>query len=538
MFMSESVSLRKRFVLYIISAIATLLALSLVLLNLFGVLNFGRHRLRETLDYRVDSCSSKIEHDLDHLAAYAISFAKQLEGGLHQYLTDSGISFEELKDQTDALNRLQNRLYDTVYLNMQLSPSSGAFYLLDTTVNSDSSESFYNGIYLKYINIYSENTVNNEFSLYRGSYTTGKMHSIPFHSGWQNELKTDFFETCEKEFSSGAHYAVSDVTEIPETWENARYLYVPIRDTQNNIVGVCGFEINDLYFQLVYKDASEDSADIVYALLEEQDGSYSGQFSSSNYNFTNKTDQLLNISEKNDFSVFTFRNTKTYGRTKEIQLENNKFLVAAMISEAQYEASLLQYKQKFTLFFLIITLMTFFFCIFMSKRYVAPVLKGIEQLKSQDSPGTQVKIREIDDLFAFLEARDTAYEEQKKLLEEQRFSAEEETKRAKAAYETALAKYELAKRELDGLAKTHTPEIIPKDYEYFISNLGTLTPAEKRIYELYLSGKSAKEIVVLLNITENTLKYHNKNIYSKLGISSRKQLLRFAALYQHQEQNS
>ena len=97
-----------------------------------------------------------------------------------------------------------------------------------------------------------------------------------------------------------------------------------------------------------------------------------------------------------------------------------------------------------------------------------------------------------------------------------------------------MAKYELAKKEVDRLAQVHTEEIIPEKYEYFISNLDTLTPTENRVYELYLSGKSAKEIISILGITENTLKYHNKNIYSKLGISSRKQLLRFAALKQHE----
>ena len=56
-----------------------------------------------------------------------------------------------------------------------------------------------------------------------------------------------------------------------------------------------------------------------------------------------------------------------------------------------------------------------------------------------------------------------------------------------------------------------------------------------RIYALYLAGKSAKEIMEITGTKENTLKYHNKNIYSKLGISSRKQLLRFAALKQHQD---
>ena len=74
-----------------------------------------------------------------------------------------------------------------------------------------------------------------------------------------------------------------------------------------------------------------------------------------------------------------------------------------------------------------------------------------------------------------------------------------------------------------------------EDYEFFVCNLATLTPTEYRIYELYLDGKTAAEIAGIIGITDNTMKYHNKNIYSKLGISSRKQLLRFAALKQHQD---
>lgn len=63
---------------------------------------------------------------------------------------------------------------------------------------------------------------------------------------------------------------------------------------------------------------------------------------------------------------------------------------------------------------------------------------------------------------------------------------------------------------------------------HFTSQLSTLTPTEKIIYGLYVSGKSTKEVLSELNITENTLKYHNKNIYSKLGVSSRKVLIETA----------
>ena len=64
--------------------------------------------------------------------------------------------------------------------------------------------------------------------------------------------------------------------------------------------------------------------------------------------------------------------------------------------------------------------------------------------------------------------------------------------------------------------------------KYLITQLPTLTPTEKTIYDYYVEGKAAKEILVLLDIKENTLKYHNKNIYSKLGVSSRKQMIEIA----------
>ena len=61
--------------------------------------------------------------------------------------------------------------------------------------------------------------------------------------------------------------------------------------------------------------------------------------------------------------------------------------------------------------------------------------------------------------------------------------------------------------------------------EYFAQGLDKLTSQERQIYEAYLSGTSTKDIMIELNIKENTLKFHNKNLYSKLGVSSRKQLL-------------
>ena len=73
---------------------------------------------------------------------------------------------------------------------------------------------------------------------------------------------------------------------------------------------------------------------------------------------------------------------------------------------------------------------------------------------------------------------------------------------------------------------TVTPtDELKEQYEYLSSRLYTLTPTELDIYNMYLNGSRTKDIMATLQITENTVKYHNRNIYSKLGVSSRKQLL-------------
>ena len=65
---------------------------------------------------------------------------------------------------------------------------------------------------------------------------------------------------------------------------------------------------------------------------------------------------------------------------------------------------------------------------------------------------------------------------------------------------------------------------------HFAQSLSTLTPKEGEIYHCYLAGMTTKEIMAQLSITENTLKYHNKNLYAKLGVSSRKELEKIGRL--------
>lgn len=533
-FRSVNLSLRKRFLLYIISAIVTFLALAMVLLNLFGIVNSANVQIMRDLNTWLSSSADSIEHDCDELAACAISFSHQLEAQIQNFLVENQLQFSDLRDNTQALTELQLQLYNTVYLNMQVAPASGTFYILNTTVNSTSETPLFNGIYLKYVNLSSENTVNNDFALYRGSYTTGKENDLTFHSGWNNENCTDFFEDCESVFPDGVHYALSSVVEIPETWEKARYIYVPLRDRQEKIIGVCGFEISDLLFRLSHKTEDPRWGQLVCGLIDRHLGDYYGQFNSNRYQ-TGNTSSSLRLISKADYTQFDFGTESCVGTTRDIFLGNDTFTVAVMMPQAQYQKLVRNGQLQNAMIFLILGTLTLVCCVILSHKYVSPILKRIEQVKARESGGDPIYIREIDDLFAFLEARDVAYEARLEELEQERQAAEANATQTQKDYETALRQLDLVQGELEQLAAAQHREIVLEEYEFFLCNLGTLTATEYKVYELYLAGKNAKQIAELLGISENTLKYHNKNIYSKLGISSRKQMLRFAALKRHRD---
>ena len=63
----------------------------------------------------------------------------------------------------------------------------------------------------------------------------------------------------------------------------------------------------------------------------------------------------------------------------------------------------------------------------------------------------------------------------------------------------------------------------------------TLTATEKQILNYYLAGKSVKQIAELAGVKESTIRFHNRNIYSKLNVSSLKQLLLYAAMMQQDD---
>lgn len=143
-------------------------------------------------------------------------------------------------------------------------------------------------------------------------------------------------------------------------------------------------------------------------------------------------------------------------------------------------------------------------------------MKGLEQIRKQEHKNSSSTLVEIDDLFVFLAEQDRLHDEEKEALRRER--------------DGNASILESQKAEIDRLAYARKSEIDPDDYNAFKNDIHALTKTERIIFDLYLFGKTAKEIMEELSIQESTLKYHNHNILGKLGVSSRKQMLRYATL--------
>lgn len=68
-------------------------------------------------------------------------------------------------------------------------------------------------------------------------------------------------------------------------------------------------------------------------------------------------------------------------------------------------------------------------------------------------------------------------------------------------------------------------EVVQDISEFFIRGFETLTARELELFYAYVAGDATKDIMQTMDISENTLKYHSRNLYSKLGVTSRKQMV-------------
>lgn len=256
-------SMRGRFIIYLLSLVLLAGSAMLILLNVIGIVQPPSHDIDRFLEYELNTRTNDIKRQMNALAAHNIDLSQQLQNDIDRVMLEQGIynNYDALNNNPEALTAIQQATYQTLAAKMQQAPVSGALYLLNASVNTNLLEPTYNGLFLKFTNIYSENTLFNETCMFRGNPQVARNNNISLYSTWQLELNVHAYPQADKllhakENNISQQYILTDVAHLKESWEQSRLFLMPINSNNGRIIGICGFEISSVYFQQRTKQAN------------------------------------------------------------------------------------------------------------------------------------------------------------------------------------------------------------------------------------------------------------------------------------------
>ncbi|MBE6560062.1 MAG: hypothetical protein E7662_02950 [Ruminococcaceae bacterium] len=554
-------SLRSKLFVYML-----FLALLLLLILTAGLVVFGRttsteDTFYEALDIQMEVFEKDVSAHFDHLAASAITLSEKMTDILEAYLHRKGVSLPSLNDSVEDAAAVQAAMIEPLQSKLFETDCSGAFVMLNATVNTALPDAAFSrtGLYLQ-INGYTPSDP--DVLMYRGFTDIAKAHGIMPHRKWRLEFRTDLFPDYAEIRADAAlplerAYRITELFVLPGTSENVLLLTVPMLGADGSFYGICGYEISASYFMTYHAQPSK-LAHLSCLLTAYHENilitSESLSCGGSNGYFHALTDDYAIIRRDGGLTDFQ-SDTYTYrGITKKLSLsaDSGEYLIAVMVPRSDYDRAFLASTAQNVVLLVLLLFFTVSFCRYCSKRFLSPLLSALEEIKSDKRDKASSDIPEILDLIEYLDRQDKAHGETVNALTQKHQEAENEKIRLQAEYETALSEFnrieaeyssaqsELSRiqTELERLAYSRKTEIDPADYQYFLAGLETLTEAERNVFEYYLAGKTAKEILALTGVKESTLKYHNHNILGKLGVSSRKQMLRYAEIMRHQREET
>ena len=581
-------SMRGRFIIYLLSLVLLAGSAMLILLNVIGIVQPPSHDIDRFLEYELNTRTNDIKRQMNALAAHNIDLSQQLQNDIDRVMLEQGIynNYDALNNNSEAFTAIQQATYQTLAAKMQQAPASGALYLINASVNTNMLEPTYNGLFLKFTNIYSENTLFNETCMFRGNPQVARNNNISLYSTWQLELNVHAYPQADKllhakENNISQQYILTDVAHLKESWEQSRLFLMPINSNNGRIIGICGFEISSVYFQQRTKQANYKGNPLITAILDKKaDNEYQGQLSNP-ASFVNST---IKTSSDGEHELFTAGQERFIGFTAPLTVGASEHRVAVMLPADSYYHLQKQAKMRLLIMLGIILLLSLLSAGYFSKRYVDPLVADLQQLQQNPDAPPQANVLELNQFFEFLQSHSEqqaeklrqlqsennqvqkqyglaamrlqeAQEKQKQTanqyihLEEQLAALQNEIQQvrlqmeqtqqeklqAQQEREQAQQQFNFAQAALEKAIEKKLESVDPDSYQMFIDNLATLTPKEEDIFNLYEQGCSTKDIISQLGITENTLKYHNKNIYSKLGVKTRKELLQYIELMRNAE---
>lgn len=536
-FTRKKQTLKRKLFVYMIVLAVLLLVLLILGTYLIGGFTNTKQRVAATLEFQSEIFERQIDTYFDSLAVMSLQLSDNVSWMLDSYLSANELDFAELSGSEEHIEQLQEEIIVPLRHKLWEADCTGAFVILEARVNEDIAEAEFSrtGIYLQRNSL---ETLDDRVLLYRGLSEVGRENDCMPHRKWRLEFDIRSFPnyshlTESAELPLKSAYRLSDIVTLPGTDQSVMLMTVPIFSEDGTLYGLCGFEINEGYFRQSFAQPSELDR-VAFCLSKNSVGEIlNGETLSAgvlNSYYLQPSGAFDSCDFGNGLTEYVGDEQSYIGLTKDICLCPRECTssIGVFMPREDYLRMQTDDILRVTLLVIILVLIAAGLSYAFAHRYLKPIKRSIEQIKQKEYESGFEAIDEINDLFTFLARQDRQNEE-----------TLEKVKRQQAdtlfAFEQLQGKYDETSKQAQRLAYSRKDEVDPYDYEDFKSGIKMLTAKEKEVLDLYIEGKTVKEIIDVLQLKESTVRFHNKNIYSKLGVHSLKQLLRYVAILKQED---
>ena len=497
---SKRSTLRRRLLVHLL--FMTLAAFGVLVLFLYrsGMLFNRETSVRQSMEQQLMATSDSVQELVDTMTAYGNNLAKTLSHGIEYRLEESGQPFQAFNDNPELLLEEQRELYAELNTTLKVVRSSGDFAILDATTNTELPEASHSrsAVYLRLSNVSSSVQLDPDVFYFRGIPDLAREKGLELHNRWNLEVDTDYlpeFEDMRHNVQSKGFW--TGRKKISRVWEEALFYCAPLRGSDGEFYGMCGMELSELYMRLAYPAVETGFGSLITVLapmkdgvLNLSDGLIGGQ---SGVWFSNRP--RLVVQKKKGLCCYYDGNTTYVGCHRILTLpakEGEQWVIALLLPKEHYSGYLASGRNAVLFAILGFILCMVLLSVFVSKKFVQPIVDGIEAIRRNDESGNAYTgISELDQLIEFLNTQPQA----------------------------------------EPISSKELPPNIEELFLCFSEGVHQLTTAEYNIFHYYMDGYMVSEIPELAFISLSTVKKHNRSIYTKLNISSNYELMLLVDLF-------
>ena len=185
-----SASMRMKLFLFLMALVLTMLAGILIILSVCGIFQTGINEIRRQTADECGLLAQTVTEQLGKVSVYAEVLSTGISKSIEQKLAERGAKPEELRNDSVLLETVIAGEFERLLFEMERAGGSGAFFILDATINPsvEGAENSRAGLYIKNMEPNIINAAAPNIILLRGPSQVGRENSVTLHSQWRMEF--------------------------------------------------------------------------------------------------------------------------------------------------------------------------------------------------------------------------------------------------------------------------------------------------------------------------------------------------------------